>query len=216
MLWSFGQYFQEDVSRRISFSRSTRGTEVLVESFTKHPNYNNNNNHNNDIAVIKMKTKVGFTNFIQPLCLLYQNKNGIEEFISSAQFEIGSKTLQAAGWGTTNYQGTSGAGTVLRIVNQIRILPNDVCNRTFGVFGPKVLDNEVCAQGDNQSGVCTGDSGGPLMISLDGRNYLYGVSSRVTSHDERTPCTAILPSIFVDVKSFTTFLKETIGGKKRT
>ena len=82
MLWSLRQYFQEDLRRRLR-----RGTERLVESFTKHPNYDKETLAN-DIVVIKMKTKVGFTKFIQPLCLIHQNKNGIEEFISSDQFDI--------------------------------------------------------------------------------------------------------------------------------
>lgn len=187
-----------------------------MKSFTKHPRYDNQARPTYDIAVIKLTTKVGrFTKFIQPLCLLHNMKHhnhGSQGLSTSlSHLESGNQTLQVAGWGD---DGRSGVGTVLRYAHRMRYVENNQCNREWGYFGrPGILESQVCARGDNWSSACHGDSGGPLMWNLGGREFLLGVVSwgPPTCATGRTTQPAIHTNL-ADIGSFTPFLKQNIGG----
>ncbi|XP_040067968.1 enteropeptidase-like [Ixodes scapularis] len=176
-----------------------------------------------DIAVVKLKTKVNYTDYIQPICL---PENCVDRPARNASY--------AAGWGTIyeyysleEYEGdheveeeiegpeiqkpinkTSSEGTSVESqTEQAKLLifgdTNTLIERKLDLMDQdqcsaqmktKVPDHIICTSG----GTCRGDSGGPLMYEDNGRWTLIGVVS-----DGPDDCfIPERPSLFVKVFPF--------------
>lgn len=53
----------------------------------------------------------------------------------------------------------------------------DDCTESYKTAGIKVKDGQLCASEWRGTGVCSCDSGGPLMVQLSGQYYLIGIVS---------------------------------------
>ncbi|XP_015268089.1 PREDICTED: proproteinase E-like [Gekko japonicus] len=75
-------------------------------------------------------------------------------------------------------------------------------------WGATVKETMVCAGGDTRAG-CNGDSGGPLNCqAADGRWYVHGVTSFVSSWG----CNTLRkPTVFTRVSAFNSWMEETIS-----
>lgn len=66
--------------------------DIEIEQIVPHPQYNSSDfNKNHDAALIRLKTPVTFTDYIQPICLPSES----DTYTSGMKFHI-------AGWGKTN------------------------------------------------------------------------------------------------------------------
>jgi hypothetical protein len=84
-------------------------------------------------------------------------------------------TVYELGWGSTEPDGT---GPVTTMINELRttILPSSAC------APGGITTREVCTNNPNgTSGPCYGDSGGPLIIKIDGVLYTAGITSHGAS-----------------------------------
>lgn len=118
-----------------------------------------------DIALIFLPTPVNFSESIQPVKL-----PSVFLFDESFAGEIGT----VSGFG--QYCDKCGSSQKLRFT-QNRILSNEDCSRSFGYSGiPR--DTHICtATSETKSGVCRGDSGGPLTIKRNESIVQVGLSS---------------------------------------
>ncbi|XP_064473610.1 chymotrypsinogen B2-like [Ornithodoros turicata] len=116
-----------------------------------------------DVAVIKLKDKVKFSNSIQPACL-----PGIGDEVSE------NDTVYATGWGRTDaWDSTSRAAVLMQA--ELAVLSHERCNRDFRPPSRPAPDYAICTR-PVQGTVCQHDSGGPLVRkSADGRWILEGV-----------------------------------------
>ncbi|KAM4044064.1 transmembrane protease serine 2 isoform 1-T2 [Anomaloglossus baeobatrachus] len=139
------------------------GLPYYVERVISHPNYDTETK-NNDIALMKLKTSLSFTNNnIKPVCLPND-----EMPWTSAQ------SCWISGWGHT-YQGGS-TSNVLMAAN-IPLISSAVCN-TPSVYNGVITSTMICA-GYLSGGVdtCQGDSGGPLVTKTNSLWWLVGDTS---------------------------------------
>lgn len=121
----------------------------------------------NDIALFRLKEDVPLSNFIQPICLPFEDRLRSELFLRKSPF--------VAGWGSTVFRGP--LSPKLRHV-QISVVDNPTCRNIFTNYGATIDENILCAgvlAGGKDS--CGGDSGGPLMLPLDKKYYIIGVVS---------------------------------------
>nr|XP_033777919.1 chymotrypsin-like elastase family member 3B isoform X2 [Geotrypetes seraphini] len=144
----------------------------------------------NDIALIKLSGMAVLNDKVKLGCLAPPNEilaNGYPCYIS--------------GWGRLY---TSGP---LPDILQQAVLPVvDYPHCTQEAWwGNYVKDTMVCAGGDIEAG-CNGDSGGPLNCqAADGRWYVHGVTSFVSS---RGCNTLEKPTVFTRVSAFNTWIEE--------
>nr|XP_008248839.1 testisin [Oryctolagus cuniculus] len=121
-----------------------------------------------DIALLKLSSSVGYTDNIQPVCLLP----------SSAQF-VNRTDCWVTGWGDVEEEEILPYPYTLQEV-QVAIINTSMCNHLYQRtdFRWTIWGDMVCA-GDPQGGkdACFGDSGGPLVCDTDGLWYQIGVVS---------------------------------------
>ncbi|XP_043118558.1 uncharacterized protein LOC122361707 isoform X2 [Puntigrus tetrazona] len=113
-----------------------------VRRIIKHPSYNNLTNEN-DIALLKLRTPVTFTDYIRPVCLAAYNSvfnSGTDSWIT--------------GWGNIS------EGVLQEV--EVPVIGNRQCNCLYGVGN--ITDNMICAgllEGGKDS--CQRDLGGPMV-----------------------------------------------------
>ncbi|KAG8283317.1 serine-type endopeptidase activity protein [Homalodisca vitripennis] len=146
-----------------------------VESFTMHEHYDNNKKVN-DVAIIKIKGKVQFTDLIRPICL------PPPEFRTNMFVDFAPV---AAGWGVS--VNNSAFRTDTRLLEaELTIQDLDECrtNVTTKLTDVQIDDSVICAYSPT-SDTCQGDSGGPLMfpktlsrsVNTTGNMFLMGIVS---------------------------------------
>ena len=137
-----------------------------------------------DIAVIKVKKSINLRLYT-PVCLPGRNAN----------FAYSKAT--AVGFGTRDEFGNKPA---LLQEGTLTIKEHSACAWFW--------HGNFCAGGSGGSGICFGDSGGPLTVEKrQGRHILAGISSFVL--DKR--CKPNKPSYFADVSYYRDWIKEKTG-----
>ncbi|KAG7478642.1 transmembrane protease serine 13-like [Solea senegalensis] len=124
----------------------------------------NNKTNDHDVALLKLKTSVSFTDKVQPICL----PNSGQKFNQGTQ-------CWTSGFGVTDV----GKGTISKDLMEVSVdlIGRQVCNSP-SVYSGRVTNNMICAghlAGGRDS--CQGDSGGPLVCQTDSRWYLVGITS---------------------------------------
>ena len=115
----------------------------------------------NDLAVVKLVRPVSFTDHIRPICLVPDNEKATE-FPEAEEFTV-------AGWGRTERARSS----ALLQYTHLQGVTAEACSLQYsqagarGQLGPLsellIRESQICAQGDEGTDSCSGDSGGPLM-----------------------------------------------------
>ncbi|KAJ8720265.1 hypothetical protein PYW07_012308 [Mythimna separata] len=137
----------------------------------------------NDIAVVRIPG-VTFSLTIQPIIL----PSGSE--INS---NYAGTNAVASGYGITgDGQSVSLTQTVKSVT--LQVITNQVCANTYSV----IQSHHLCTSGAGGIGICGGDTGGPLVATVNNRRILIGVGSFTAN----SGCQAGLPSGFTRVTSF--------------
>ncbi|XP_016959648.1 phenoloxidase-activating factor 1-like isoform X2 [Drosophila biarmipes] len=159
-----------DVEKAFVHSRFKKGAKTQLQ---------------HDIALLRLKMPVRFSNGIKPICLL------------RAHPPLTNSTLQIAGWGQTEDGRLS---QVLRKGNVNEVHPS-MCSQMFRYLQFN-FHSQLCALGQRGVDICGGDSGGPLMATMRGFQadiiYQAGISS--VAHQI---CGSLgYPAVFTKVKHF--------------
>jgi len=101
----------------------------------------------NDIALLRLTKPPRFTDYVQPICL------------PEGEILPDEANCVAAGWGDKK---NSGKNENIMDEVQIRLLPDDLCEKAYG---GRFFKNMMKCAGKIEGGIdtCQGDSGGPLM-----------------------------------------------------
>nr|XP_023021634.1 serine protease 7-like [Leptinotarsa decemlineata] len=163
----------------------SRAAKVIV-----HPKYDPQSNaHYNDIALVHLNKGARMTEYVKPICLL------------SDPNEVASKYF-LSGWGKTETEQVS------RTKMKVDIPPYDKqnCQEKYSLWGIRIADTQLCAGAEGGKDSCTGDSGGPLMMTPNGTVWFaagivsYGIGCGLEGW----------PGIYTNIPSFIPWIKEQI------
>ncbi|XP_026832533.1 spaetzle-processing enzyme-like [Drosophila erecta] len=143
--------------------------DIEVEKGITHEQYAPNSvDQQNDIALVRLKRSVSYTDYVRPICL------PTGDLIQNHFVDYG---MDAAGWGLTENRQPS--PTKLKVT--VNVLNRTICQEKYSSFKVKLSDTQLCAGGMKGIDTCDGDSGGPLMVSIStgGRDvfYIAGITS---------------------------------------
>lgn len=145
-----------------------------------------------DVALLKLKSPVSFTDHIQPVCLPKSDAGLINSKHSAT----------ITGWGTKEQGGLLTPSNLRQVV--VPMVNQTVCDDAYGdqIFNPTMF----CA-GLRGKDSCQGDSGGPLVMKHeDGRWFEYGVVSWGHGCAQNG-----YPGVYSRVTAYCDFLKQTVG-----
>ncbi|ROT80312.1 Proclotting enzyme [Penaeus vannamei] len=179
------------------FTRSTESQafDYPVQRITLHPDYNFLSNYF-DIAVIELRDKVEFNSAVQPYCL------------PASPEALDGLTCTVSGWGSRPNEFASTLLVSLDVEVKSLAECNDLYSAAEDVFRvkyPQGLDATLlCAGGGSGR---DGDSGGPLLLDVDGLETEVGVvSAGLGCGDPR------FPGIYTRVDAFLDWLDRTVYG----
>jgi hypothetical protein len=162
-----------------------------VGKIALHPNLHGTRPRIANIAVIKFRTKIPFTHFIQPACLWTSITDNILHTINNQ--------LYAVGYGVDE----SGSISFHRKQIAMTIVGDDICQR----FYRKAFKSEsfFCARGNGVETPCKHDK--PLYTKVEGRWYLNAMSSMFKIFRNNT-CNVKAPVMYEDLKFYVSWIKE--------
>ncbi len=142
------------------------GARIAVKRIVKHPNYvdynpNDKNSLANDIALLELNSSSGQT----PITI-YSGAS-VQELDS----RLLSQMTTLVGWGLADPE-TDWYPSKLQQVN-LPVVADSYCN----FQGVTPTDSQICAGYPEAKDACGGDSGGPLMLEIDGQWAHVGLVS---------------------------------------
>ncbi|XP_069361937.1 chymotrypsin-like elastase family member 2A [Maniola hyperantus] len=159
----------------------------------------------NDIALLKLKSEVQFTDYIQPACLWHRRMSDLTD-----------KRIVGilAGWGYSNDDELS---QPLQQVN-LPMVSRATCLASHPVFKFILVGNDFCAgYHNNGTAPCSGDSGGGLQVfipdkrqalsgKVSGAWYVRGILSKGPKEENGNLCDANQYTVFTDADEFTDWI----------
>jgi secreted trypsin-like serine protease len=159
-----------------------------------HPQWNRTTIRN-DVAIIKLRNALTFSDRVSPVCLPPQNSHS----------SLYGKNVVATGWGRTQ------SGEPADLLQQAQL---KVINETFfyllndtGFFpSEQYAVIEYIDRNDSDTNICSGDSGGPLVY-FDGKKWtIFGVTSYGPEDQITGICFTNFPSYFQSVPFYLDFI----------
>lgn len=142
----------------------------------------------NDIALIRLTEPVDPNEYIQIVPLPQNNED-----------QYAGATVRISGWGLTDGSANE-LSDVLRYVDVI-VMTNEICKLFFNY----ITAGKLCTSGQQSTGSCNGDSGGPL--TLDG--VQVGIVSFGVLH-----CSIGYPSAFTRIPFYLNWINENSNSLK--
>ncbi|XP_015333346.1 prothrombin isoform X8 [Marmota marmota marmota] len=147
----------------------------MLEKIYIHPRYNWRENLDRDIALLKLKKPITFSDHIHPVCLP-------DKQTAASLLQAGYKG-RVTGWGNLRETWTTTVSevqpSVLQVVN-LPIVERPICKASTRI---RITDNMFCAGYKPDEGkrgdACEGDSGGPFVMKspFNNRWYQMGIVS---------------------------------------
>jgi len=134
--------------------RSQNKQEKTVTRVIPHPSYYSGPN---DIQVLQVDSKFEFNDYVTPICLPFDLE---DQTFADVRAEY-------SGWGRFLRRSSISSPILYKL--HPTVLSNSEC-QSRGEH-PEVIESQICAEGDNVSGVCHGDSGGPLVYEVNPNQF---------------------------------------------
>ncbi|EAT48155.1 AAEL000760-PA [Aedes aegypti] len=160
-----------------------------VSGIIIHPNYRK---ERNDVALLKLAKPIEYSNYVLPICLPVLPAHQ-EDFIGRSVF--------AAGWGRN---GTGEELSEVKMHVELQIVQLEECENLFSRSAPGEM--HVCARSATEEigDTCEGDSGGPLMIELQGTWFQIGIVNF------GFPCGTAYPAVYARTAHFIDWIQENL------
>ncbi|XP_063074498.1 serine protease 33-like [Engraulis encrasicolus] len=163
IIWTvyLGRETQDVSASDINAHEVTRGVKLII----RHPDFDPST-FTNDIALVKLREPVEFTDYIQPICLA-----------SNGSAFPPRTTCWTTGWGNTRLGEPLPFPRTLQEV-RVKVVGNRKCECLLkDSMDVKITPGMMCAGGVTGKGACHGDSGGPLQCRLGSVWVLAGVTN---------------------------------------
>ncbi|KAI9501895.1 hypothetical protein GGI26_000259 [Coemansia sp. RSA 1358] len=170
-----------------------------VSSITTHPGYDDSTMVN-DLSLLKLSSPI--------------TSSGNSSTISIDSTSVGDGvTVTALGWGYTSPTGSS-ASTQLK-KGDLKTLSKAECSPKDSKFTGN-NGATICVAADTGTDTCPGDSGGPLIRQVDGKNVLVGITSFGTAGSGQSITVNCggngMVSLFTHAYYYESFINSTTGG----
>lgn len=150
--------------------------DIEIEKRILHELYVKNSiDQMHDIALLRLKEPVHFTEYIKPICL------PVGDDVRNSQFD--GIAMDVAGWGITE----DGRPSNIKLKITVHVWNLDRCQDKYRTYQMHLNKSQLCAGGKANIDTCQGDSGGPLMVPTHvGEQEIFFVAG-VTSYGPQ-PC----------------------------
>ncbi|XP_017110664.1 spaetzle-processing enzyme isoform X1 [Drosophila elegans] len=143
--------------------------DIEVEKSIIHEQFSPNSvDQKNDIALLRLKRSVSYTDYVRPICL------PTDDLVRNNFVDYG---MDVAGWGLTENMQPS----PVKLKISVNVWNLTTCQSKYTTFKVNLDDTQMCAGGQLGMDTCGGDSGGPLMVGINsgGREvfYIAGITS---------------------------------------
>ncbi|KAL2101903.1 hypothetical protein ACEWY4_003664 [Coilia grayii] len=191
-LWTvyLGRETQDASGPDVNPHEVTRGVKAII----RHPDFDPVTS-TNDIALMKLRDPVEFTDYIRPICLA-----------SNTSIFPPTTPCWTTGWGNTGLGEPLPYPRTLQEV-RVKVVGNRKCECLFkDSIAVDITPSMICAGGVTGQGACHGDSGGPLQCRLGSVWVLAGVTNF------GLPCaTGRAPDGYARVSAFESWIRDTVG-----
>ncbi|XP_044299089.1 chymotrypsin-like elastase family member 1 [Varanus komodoensis] len=172
------------------------GTEqvISVARIFVHANWNRNDlAAGYDIALLKLSQSANLNSYVQ-----------LGALPPSGQILPDNYPCYITGWGRTKTNGQ--LASVLQEA-YLPVVDYATCSSS-SYWGSTVKQTMVCAGGDGTRAGCQGDSGGPLNCLVNGKYYVHGITSFVSS----AGCNVLRkPTVFTRVSAYISWINTVIS-----
>ncbi|XP_070507552.1 serine protease snake-like [Chironomus tepperi] len=167
--------------------------DIGIQSFISHEKYKSSR-MKNDIAVIKLVSKVTFSKFVRPACLMTPSKH------------VNIQKAVVTGWGMTQPYIDKGSDILQKA--ELNIQHIDRCRE---YMEDETLDNTQICAGHETKDTCGGDSGGPLQIASPA-NKCVQIIAGVTSYGISLCGGENSVAIYTNVESYVDWIEQKVWG----
>ncbi|KAJ3656029.1 hypothetical protein Zmor_015133 [Zophobas morio] len=159
---------------------------LATSEYIIHPEFNPDTIEH-DIALIKLRMPIKYTDYIKPINLPFRWVNPGELLVS-------------IGWGQTSDSDPQLSNKLQHVF--LTALTNEDCKESFG---NQIAEHMVCAAGNYNEGACIGDTGGPLIdyVSMWRAPRLFGITSFISGNG----CESTDPSGYTRVYDYMDWIK---------
>lgn len=174
-----------------------------VVEIIRHEDFNKDNLRN-DVALLRMADDIVFTDYIQPICLWPVSKDDLSSILKKRGYVVG--------WGKRN---TEEIAELLQEAT-LAAVDDETCLKSHPTHFHKLLFNgSYCAGNQNQTNVCTGDSGGGMYYSIDGTWYIRGLVSTGVRQVESRYCNPKEYVIFSNIPYYLGWISKHLENVKK-
>ncbi|XP_067616859.1 serine protease easter isoform X1 [Eurosta solidaginis] len=139
--------------------------DVPIEKTIPHPKYDPDSlSQAYDIALLRLKNTVEFSDFVRPICLPMNNN------LRTSTFD--NMIMDVAGWGKTESKSSSN----VKLKAELTGVPLEKCRKVYRPESILLEGTQMCAGGKQGVDSCRGDSGGPLIglgTTSNGNTYYF-------------------------------------------
>ncbi|KAM9408173.1 elastase-1-like [Pholidichthys leucotaenia] len=181
---SYGRTYRVVVGEHDLYNNGGTEQVISVSEIYIHPLWDASKlSSGNDIALLRLATDANLNSYVQ-----------LGSLPSSGEILPHNNYCYITGWGRT-----STGGPLSEQLKQAYLpsVDHEHCTQP-GWWGSTVKTNMVCAGGGHESG-CNGDSGGPLNCLVNGKYYVHGIASFVSSYGCNYPQK---PTVFTRVSHY--------------
>ncbi|CAG0923156.1 unnamed protein product, partial [Notodromas monacha] len=165
--------------------------QVKVEKVYYPEEFDFDDGFSNDIALLRLTERISWDNYTVPVCLPDAN--------DTFDFEL----AVAAGWGRLAEMQEKTPSKLRKVT--LHVIPADFCMEWTEY---EMTDHQFCAGFKHKArDVCSGDSGGPLLVRRDGRHVAIGVVSY--GDGCARPRT---PTVYTDLAKFGDWIRQIMEG----
>ncbi|XP_065336904.1 brachyurin-like [Cloeon dipterum] len=149
----------------------------------------------NDLALLPLPYPIPESNFIKSIRLPKR---------SSATASLDNNNVTVCGWGKTSDEDAAPASNLA--CARTRLISNAECTKLYGSASFK--STNLCGRGLNQQSTCSGDSGGPVVLTeRDKLPTLIGI----VSYGAAASCEDGYPDVFTRVSSYLSWITNVTG-----
>ncbi|KAF2881991.1 hypothetical protein ILUMI_24172 [Ignelater luminosus] len=168
---------------------------IEIQKTVVHEDYNPDD-HRSDIALLRLKHKVVYTEFIKPICLPLSSELQNNTFTGL--------TGVVAGWGKTEDNHKSD----VKLKVEVPVVANRDCSRSYLRHQISTRKEHLCAGGVKGENSCNGDSGGPLMYRDKSENASNWINIGILSFGLSKCALENLPAVYTRVTEYMPWILE--------